>query len=476
MAGVQHVEPSVEDIAEPLREAAAAEQVPAAEAQPDTPKVSNGGTNTPDALLVPKAGMKAPPPLKNDHKSLQQTLRCKTTGVWINNAEGKTIFVEKHEDVPNPVKVDVPLDNELQNMCNQLGVHMLFQHWLAMYGLTTTQLVGMSSAVEDLDEKVFCIALQKDDLQISLGDQSKIAQLFSQCRSIGNADTNMEPADGTYSIMLGVSKSLDAEWIRIYHTPLQTSDKLMKGIMHRTHGELHSTPPKHGLYHIGILKMADETKAIGANPSTTTVVDGKLMTQVDYDCTSTSLHQIETRIMGHFDAVSWCCLGKSDQTFWTARDNTLIRKLVMKMLYEKHNGQHLTVEYAKICWDATQRIISENVEIGMTVGEAWRNPSSYQAKWMNPPARHEGAGDGESAGGKGKKRRNVDDHNPAEKQRRKMQSDRDNARNKLIAKGKGKNGSGKQSKAYGKDTWQTHGWNATKKDAWNTNGWNTKRW
>ena len=65
---------------------------------------------------------------------------------------------------------------------------------------------------------------------------------------------------------------------------------------------------------------------------------------------------------------------------------------------------------------------------------------------------------------------------PLKKQRRKMQSDRDNARNKLIAKGKGKNGSGKQSKAYGKDTWQTHGWNATKKDAWNTNGWNTKRW
>ena len=112
----------------------------------------------------------------------------------------------------------------------------------------------------------------------------------------------------------------------------------------------------------------------------------------------------------------------------------------------------------------------------MTVGEAWRNPSSYQSKWMNPPARREGAGDGESAGGKGTKRRNADDQNPAEKQRRKMQSDRDNARNKLIAKGKGNNGSGKQSKGYGKDAWQTHGWNTTRKDAWNTDSWNTKRW
>ena len=78
MAEVQHVEPSAEDIAESLRVAAAAEQVPAAKAQPATPGWSNGGTNTPDALTVPKAGMKAPPPLKNDHieRSPQALVGC----------------------------------------------------------------------------------------------------------------------------------------------------------------------------------------------------------------------------------------------------------------------------------------------------------------------------------------------------------------------------------------------------------------
>ena len=95
MAEEQHVDTSAEEVAESLRLAAVAEQVPVAKAQPDASGGPNGGTNTPDASLVPKAGMKVPPPLKIDQKSLHHVLRCKTTGVWINNDEGKVFFLLK---------------------------------------------------------------------------------------------------------------------------------------------------------------------------------------------------------------------------------------------------------------------------------------------------------------------------------------------------------------------------------------------
>ena len=154
------------------------------------------------------------------------------------------------------------------------------------------------------------------------------------------------------------------------------------------------------------------------------------------------------------------------------------------MLYDKHSGHHLTVAYAKLCWDTTQQIISDNVDQGMTIGEAWRNTTAYQAKWLNPPT---GKGSGGTNGdhsdkAHGKKRKgpvHPNSDSPREKQRRKAQSANDLARNKWYGYGKqGKSkGKGKSKKDDPWNTWpkkahasddkgDTSGWDANKSKWW----------
>ena len=49
-----------------------------------------------------------------------------------------------------------PLDEGLAILCETLGIHNLFQHWLRAYGPITTALVGCSSAGNELDSKGVC--------------------------------------------------------------------------------------------------------------------------------------------------------------------------------------------------------------------------------------------------------------------------------------------------------------------------------
>ena len=153
------------------------------------------------------------------------------------------------------------------------------------------------------------------------------------------------------------------------------------------------------------------------------------------------------------------------------------------MLYDKHSGHHLSVSYAKLCWDTTQQIISDNVDQGMTIGEAWRNTTAYQAKWLNPPTGKGGGGaSGEhgdkSPKGRGKKRGSnglPDPNGPREKQRRKLQSDGDHARNKSWYGGKKGKSKGK-GKSKQDDTWNAWTKNdAAPDDKWETSGWKTKK-
>jgi len=153
------------------------------------------------------------------------------------------------------------------------------------------------------------------------------------------------------------------------------------------------------------------------------------------------------------------------------------------MLYDKHSGHHLSVAYAKLCWDTTPQIISDNVDQGMTIGEAWRNTTAYQAKWLNPPTGKGGGGTSGEHGdkpskGRGKKREgNVlpDPNSPREKQRRKVQSENDLARNKWYGYGKQGKSKGK-GKSKNNDAWNT--WpkkDHVPDDKWDTSGWKTKK-
>jgi hypothetical protein len=212
-------------------------------------------------------------------------------------------------------------------------------------------------------------------------------------------------------------------------------------------------------------------------------VDGGFRTRNDFECISVSLHEVEHRIQICFNGVTWSCLDHTDKDFWTRRDDALVRKQIIKMLYDKHNGHHLSVAYAKLCWDTTQQIISDNVDQGMTIGEAWRNSIAYQAKWLNPPtSKGGGAASGEqgdkSSKGRGRKRKGdgpPDPESPAEKQRRKAQSERDIARNKDYYSG-GKKGKSKgKGKGKNDDPWNQ--WpknNAASDDTWDKD-WKTNK-
>ena len=174
----------------------------------------------------------------------------------------------------------------------------------------------------------------------------------------------------------------------------------------------------------------------------------------------------------------------SNKGFWTLRDDALVRKSMIKLLYDKHSGHHLSVTYAKLCWDTTQQIISDQVDQGRTIGEAWRNSTAYQAKWLNPPtSKGGGAASGEqgdkSSKGRGRKRKGdgaPDPESPAEKQRRKAQSERDIARNKDYYSG-GKKGKSKgKGKGKNNDSWNTWPKNdAAPADKWDTSNWSSKK-
>ena len=81
------------------------------------------------------------------------------------------------------------------------------------------------------------------------------------------------------------------------------------------YAEFHQTPPKHGIYNIGTLKIQGETKTIGENPTITDVVDGGFRIRNDFECTSVSLHEVEHRVDVYFNGITWSCLDHPDPNF-----------------------------------------------------------------------------------------------------------------------------------------------------------------
>lgn len=202
------------------------------------------------------------------------------------------------------------------------------------------------------------------------------------------------------------------------------------------------------------------------------MVDGKLVTEHNFDCSTWTVNHIRQRVDAYFNAISWSCLDKPNEDCWSRCDDSQVRKTIIRYMYDKIDGRPLTFDYIKICWDYTQRIISEHVDTGCTLGEAWRNTTSYQTKWLNP-----GRGDridshNEPQHGRGTKRKNDDVH-LAEVARRAAQQAKDKANpnmpNRKAATGKG------AGKSKSKNQWGNGSW-SSKDDKWKDSGWQRRTW
>ena len=147
------------------------------------------------------------------------------------------------------------------------------------------------------------------------------------------------------------------------------------------------------------------------------------------------------------------------------RTTSLVRKQVKKLLHEKHDGFNFPLNHAKTCWDFTQKVISDNVACGYTIGDAGKNTTAYQGRWYNPPPRKPAKNDGRSNPGDSEapkmgKKRKLQRDDPAEYARRKLQSERDSAR-------------ARQEGAAAKKTTKGCG---KKNNAWDTSGGNGGDW
>ena len=137
-----------------------------------------------------------------------------------------------------------------------------------------------------------------------------------------------------------------------------------------------------------------------------------------------------------------------------------------KMLYEKHDGYSLPLACAKQCWDFTQKVISDNVACGYTIGDAWKNATAYQGRWYNPPPRKPaGAEPGNQGGGGGgggasqvSKKMKLQQDDPAEYVRSKAQSERDAAAAKQRGSGNAAHKGGKAKGGKGKRSDKQYKW------------------
>ena len=104
---------------------------------------------------------------------------ARSTGVCVSNNIGPANLIENVNDSPNMpewVRSDgvKKLDKDLRTLCDQLEVPKFSQHWLAYYNITWRKDAGLSAALDELNPKIFNVALANDRLQIGLGDQSKL--------------------------------------------------------------------------------------------------------------------------------------------------------------------------------------------------------------------------------------------------------------------------------------------------------------